>query len=75
MLFFANHDYNIKLFLISKEAKIWAEKINIHAKELNRLYKELSTEIKFLLHHSVFHYNKHHAEALMLKERSKVYLL
>ena len=75
MSFFANHDYNTKLFLILKEVKIWAEKTNVHAKELHKLHKELSTDIKFLLYHSIFYYNKHYAEASMLKKRNKVYLL
>ena len=75
MSFFTNYDYNIKLFLISKEVKIWAEKINIHTKELYKLHKELSTDIEFLLHHSAFYYNKHYARASILKERNKVYLL
>ena len=75
MLFFINYNYDIKLFLILKEAKIWAEKINIHIKELHKLYKELSTDIKFLLYCLVFYYNKYCAEALMLREKNKVYLL
>ena len=75
MLFFTNYDYDAKLFLILKEDKIWAEKTNIHIKELYRLHKELSTDIEFLLHCSVFYYNKYYAEALMLKEKDKVYLL
>ena len=61
--------------MISKETKIWTEKINIHAKKLYKLYKELSIDIKFLLHCSTFYHNKHYAEALMLKKRDKVYLL
>ena len=75
MSFFTNYNYDIKLFLILKEVKIWAEKINIHAKELYRLYKELSTDIKFLLHYLKFYYNKYYVEASMLKEKNKVYLL
>ena len=49
--------------------------MNIHIKELYKLYKELSTDIKFLLHYLVFYYNKYHAEASILKKRNKVYLL
>ena len=75
MSFFINYNYNIKLFLILKEAKIWAEKTNIHTKELYKLYKELSTNIKFLLYCLVFYHNKYHAEASMLKKKDKVYLL
>ena len=61
--------------MILKEAKIWTEKINIHAKKLYKLYKELSTDIEFLLHYLVFYHNKYHAETSMLKKRDKVYLL
>ena len=75
MSFFTNHDYDVKLFLILKEVKIWTEKVNIHVKELYKLHKELNTDIKFLLHYLIFYYNKHHAEASMLKKRDKVYLL
>ena len=49
--------------------------MNIHTKELYKLHKKLSTDIKFLLYYLVFYYNKHYAEASMLKERDKVYLL
>ena len=75
MSFFANHNYDTKLFLILKEAKIWVEKTNIYIKELYRLYKELSINIEFLSHYSAIYYNKYHAEASMLKKRDKVYLL
>ena len=75
MLFFINHDYNSKLFLELKEAKIWAEKASIKIKELYILYQELQTNIKFLIYRSAFYYNKHHAKAFMLKKRNKVYLL
>ena len=44
-------------------------------KELYKMYQELKTDIKFLVYRSVFYYNKHCAEALMLKKRDKVYLL
>ena len=75
MSFFTNYSYNAKLFLISKEAKIWVEKTNIHIKELYKLHQELSTDIKFLSYYLVFYYNKYYIEASMLKERDKVYLL
>ena len=39
------------------------------------LHKKLKQDIKFLLHRSVFYYNKYHAEASILKKRNKVYLL
>ena len=47
----------------------------MNAKELYKIHQELKTDIKFLVYKSVFYYNKHHAEALMLKKRDKVYLL
>ena len=75
MSFFINYNYDIKLLLISKEVKRYIEKINVHAKELYKLHKELSTYIKFLLHCSAFYYNKYHTEASMLKKKNKVYLL
>ena len=61
--------------MISKKDKIWAEKANVHAKELYKLYKELSTDIKFLSYYLAFYYNKYCAEASILKKRDKVYLL
>ena len=75
MSFFANYSYDTKLFLILKEVKIWVEKTNVHVKELHKLHKELSTDIKFLLHYLTFYYNKHCTEASILKKRDKVYLL
>ena len=47
----------------------------MNTKELYKIYQELKTDIKFLVYRSVFYYNKHHAEALMLKKRDKAYLL
>ena len=44
-------------------------------KELYKMHQELKTDIKFLVYRSVFYYNKHHAEASMLKKIDKVYLL
>ena len=74
-LFFTNHDYNINLLLTLKEVKIWAKQANIYIKELYKLYKKLRTDVKFLLYYLTFYYNKHHAEASILKEEDKVYLL
>ena len=42
---------------------------------MHKLHKELKTDIEFLSHCSVFYHNQHHAGALMLKKRDKVYLL
>ena len=42
---------------------------------MHKLYKELQTDIEFLLHCLAFYYNQHHAEAPTLKKRNKVYLL
>ena len=39
------------------------------------LHKKLKQDIKFLSHRLTFYYNKHHAEASVLKKRDKVYLL
>ena len=73
--FFVNHEYNTNLFQELKKATVLTEQVNITATEMQTLYKELKQDIKFLLHRSVFYYNKHHAEASMLKKRDKVYLL
>ena len=47
----------------------------MNMKELYKMHQELKTDIEFLAHKSVFYYNKHYAEASMLKKRNKVYLL
>ena len=47
----------------------------MNTKELYKMHQELKIDIKFLVYRSAFYYNKHHAEALMLKKRNKVYLL
>ena len=73
--FFANYSYDINLFLTSKEVKVWVKKANMNVKEMYKIYQELKTDIKFLVYRSVYYHNKHHAEALMLKKRDKVYLL
>ena len=42
---------------------------------MQKLHKELQIDIKFLSYHSAFYHNQHHAEALTLEERNKIYLL
>ena len=42
---------------------------------MQMLYKKLKQDIKSISHQSAFYYNQHHAGALMLKKRNKVYLL
>ena len=73
--FFTNHEYNAQLFQISKEATILAEQVNIMVNEIKNLHMKLKRDIKFLSHCSAFYHNQHHAEALTLKKRNKVYLL
>ena len=73
--FFINYKYNINLFQESKKATVLIEQVNITTTEIQTLHKELKQDIEFLLHRSVFYYNKHYAEASMLKKRNKVYLL
>ena len=73
--FFTNHSYNVNLFLTLKKVKIWVEKVDMNAKELYKMHQELKTDIEFLVYRLVFYHNKHHAEALILKKKNKVYLL
>ena len=73
--FFINHEYNTNLFLKSKKVIVLTEQVRLIADEMHKLHKELWIDIKFLLHCSVLYYNQHHAGALMLKKRNKVYLL
>ena len=49
--------------------------MNVNASKLYTLYQKLQTDIKFLTHKSAFYYNKHYAEASILKKKNKVYLL
>ena len=48
--FFINYKYNINLFLELKKAMILTEQVNITMTDMQRLYKELKKNIKFLLH-------------------------
>ena len=73
--FFANYKYNVSLFQELKKAMILIEQVNITVTEMQILYRELKQDIKFLSYRSAFYYNKHHAEASMLKKKDKVYLL
>ena len=57
MLFFMNHEYNTNLFLELKKAMILTEQVNIAVTDMQKLYKELKINIKFLLHWSVFYHN------------------
>ena len=74
-LFFINYEYNANLFLESKKVTFLAEQVKVTADKMHILHKELQTDIEFLSHCSVFYHNQHHAGALMLKKRNKVYLL
>ena len=74
-LFFANHKYNTNLFQESKKATVLTEQVNITATDMQKLYKKLKKDIKFLLHRSVFYHNQHRSEESMLKKKDKVYLL
>ena len=73
--FFINHEYNVNLFLKSKEAIVLTEQVKVTVNEMHKLHRELKTDIEFLSHCSAFYHNQHHAGALMLKKRNKVYLL
>ena len=42
---------------------------------MQKLYKKLKQDIKFLLHRLVFYHNKYYIETLILKKKNKVYLL
>ena len=57
MLFFINYKYNINLFQELKKAMILTEQINITATDMQKLYKKLKKDIKFLLYRLVFYYN------------------
>ena len=74
-LFFANHRYNMNLFLKSKRVTVLIKQVKVTVNKMHKLHKELQKDIKFLSHHSVFYYNQHHTEALTLKKKNKVYLL
>ena len=73
--FFANHEYNVNLFLKSKKVTVLTEQIKVTVNEMHKLHKKLKADIEFLSHCSVFYHNQHHAGALTLKEGDKVYLL
>ena len=42
---------------------------------MQKIYNKLKQDIKFLSHYSAFYHNQHHAGALTLKKRNRVYLL
>ena len=73
--FFTNYRYNTNLFLKLKKVTVLTEQTKITVNEMHKLYKKLKTDIEFLLHHSVFYHNQHHAEVSTLKKRDRVYLL
>ena len=55
--FFANYEYNTNLFLKLKKVTVLMKQVKVTADKMHKLHKELQTDIKFLLHHSVFYYN------------------
>ena len=52
-----------------------AEQVNITAKKIQQIYKELKKDIKFLSHRLIFYHNQYRFKESMLKKRDKVYLL
>ena len=54
---------------------ILTEQVNIIVTDMQKLYKELKRDIKFLSHWSAFYYNQHRFKESMLKKRNQVYLL
>ena len=73
--FFTNHEYNTNLFLESKKATVLTEQVNITVTDMQKLYKELKRDIKFLSYQSAFYHNQHRFRESMLKKRDKIYLL
>ena len=57
MLFFMNYKYNANLFLESKKAIVLTEQVNVTVTDMQRLYKKLKKNIKFLLYQSAFYHN------------------
>ena len=62
-------------FLELKKAIVLVKQAKVSATDMQILHKKLQQEIKFLSHHLVFYHNQHHAEALIIKKRNKVFLL
>ena len=54
---------------------ILTEQVNITVTDMQKLYKKLKKDIKFLSYRSVFYHNQHRSKESMLKKRNKVYLL
>ena len=73
--FFVNHEYNTNLFLESKKVTVLTEQVNITVTEMQKLYKKLKKNIKFLSYQSVFYHNQHRSGESMLKKKNRVYLL
>ena len=57
ILFFANYEYNINLFLESKKAIVLTEQIKVTADKMHKLHRELWKNIEFLSHYLAFYYN------------------
>ena len=56
-LFFVNYRHNINLFFELKKAIVLTEQVNITAKKIQQMHKELKKDIEFLSHRSAFYYN------------------
>ena len=74
-LFFVNYEYNANLFCESKKVTVLTEQVNVTAKKMQQIYKELKKDIEFLSHRLVFYHNQHRSRESMLQKRNKVYLL
>ena len=56
-LFFINYKYNANLFLKLKKVTVLTEQVKITVNKMQKLHKELLTDIEFLSHCSAFYHN------------------
>ena len=74
-LFYINYGYILEIYKALLVNIIYIYSTTVKVKELKALYKELSSDIKFIIAWSTMYYNKKYNIGPILKEGEKVYLL
>ena len=74
-LFYTNYGYTLEIYKALLVDIVYIYSTIVKVEELKALYKELSSDIKFIIIRSTIYYNKKYNMGLILKEGEKVYLL
>ena len=74
-LFYTNYRYTLEIYKALLINIVYIYNTIVKVEELKALYKELSSDIKFIVAWSTTYYNKKYSVGPILKKGEKVYFL